>query len=335
MNLLYLTNGREELGSTRYRSLQWIPFLIERGWKIEWIFSKHIRIRKFIKIVKMCYWADVVVIQKKLFVKSFLIIIKMISKRLIFDYDDALFTKDSFTLKIRSTGNGSAKTIRRLNTVLTLSDLVVTGNDYLMEYTLQFNQNVNVVPTCVVYSDYENKASSKENGLLIGWLGSDYTQGYLADIEEELRIISLKHPQVKVEVISNNPFVLKGVKVDYLKWNIENYKHHLYDFDIGIMPLRNDSWSRGKCAFKLIQYMAAGLPVIASNVGTNMTVITEGEDGYLVNSKEEWLTRFEDLINSKELRIKMGKAAKRKILENYSVEAWLDRYETMLSTKSG
>jgi len=108
LKLLYLTNGKRDLGSTRYRSLQWIPFLIERGWKVEWIFSKHIRIRKFIKIIKMCYWADIVFIQKKLFVKPFLMIIKMISKRLIFDYDDALFTKDSFSNKITAIGNGQA-----------------------------------------------------------------------------------------------------------------------------------------------------------------------------------------------------------------------------------
>lgn len=335
MKLLYLTNGKRDLGSTRYRSLQWIPFLIERGWKVEWIFSRHIRIRKFIKIIKMCYWADIVFIQKKLFVKPFLMIIKMISKRLIFDYDDALFTKDSFTLKIRSLGNGSAKSIRRLNAVLALSDLVVTGNEYLFEYTLQFNQNVRVVPTCIVYSDYDNKSTSDENQLSIGWLGSYHTQGYLVDIEEELRHISLQYPQVNMKVISNYPIELKGVKVDYLKWNIDNYKHYLYDFDIGIMPLRNDDWSKGKCAFKLIQYMAAGLPVIASNVGANKTLIEEAEDGYLVNSKEEWLNRLDNLINSKELRIKMGTAARRKIRKNYSVEAWIDRYESILLTNDG
>jgi len=95
-NLLYLTNGREDWGSTRYRALQWISFLEKRGWNVEWIFSRHIRFRKFIKIIKMCYWADIVVVQKKLFVRPFLLLIRMISKKLIFDYDDALFTKDPF-----------------------------------------------------------------------------------------------------------------------------------------------------------------------------------------------------------------------------------------------
>lgn len=335
MKLLYLTNGERELGSTRYRALQWIPLLEERGWNVKWIYSKRIRFKKFIKIITMCFWADIIVIQKKLFLKPLLLIIKIISKRLIFDFDDALFTKDSFAIKIRSTGNGSPKTIRRLKAVLKLSDSVLAGNDFLLEYASQFNENIVVVPTCIVYSDYEKSDNLDKDELTIGWLGSDYTQGYLVDIEEELKYVSLKYPQVKVKVISNNPVKLKDVTVDYLKWNIDSYRDHLQNFDIGIMPLRNDEWSRGKCAFKLIQYMAAGIPVIASNVGTNLTLITEEEDGYLVNSKEEWISRFKILIESKEQRNKMGRAAKRKIRDNYSVEAWIDRYESILLTNSG
>jgi len=192
------------------------------------------------------------------------------------------------------------------------------------------NQNVKVVPTCIVYSNYDNLEAIEEDNLSIGWLGTAYNQGYLKDIKDELKNILIQYPQVTLKVISNNPMEISGVKIENIKWNIDTYMNDLLKINIGIMPLRNDDWSRGKCAFKLIQYMAAGLPVIASNVGTNSTLITDGEDGYLVNSSDEWLSGFENLLESEELRKKMGMAAKKKIRQNYSSEAWFDRYETLL-----
>jgi len=335
MNLLYLTNGREDLGSTQYRALQWIPFLEKRGWNIKWIYSKHIRIRKFTNIIKMCYWADIVVVQKKLFERPFLFMIRIISKRLIFDYDDALFTKDPFTLRIRSTGNGSPKTIRRLKYSLKLADTVIAGSSYLFEYASKINSNVKIVPTCIVYSDYDELEPVGDNNILIGWLGTANNQGYLIDIVDELKNISSKYPHVTLQVISDKPLHIKRVRIENVKWNIDSYKTDLSGIDIGIMPLRNDDWSKGKCAFKLIQYMAAGLSVIASDVGANSDVISEGEDGFLVNGKDEWQTGFAKLIESKELRERMGKAAKKKIRDNYSAESWIDKYESILLNKAG
>lgn len=330
MNLLYLTYGREDWGSTRYRALQWIPFLEKREWNVEWIFSRHIRIRKFIKIVKMCYWADIVVVQKKLFVRPFLFLIRALSKRLLFDYDDALFTRDPFTLRMRSTGNGSPKSIRRLNFSLKLADTVIAGSKHLFDYAAKINDDVKIVPTCIVYSDYSELELVENKVLSIGWLGTANNQGYLTDIAEELESITIKYPKVNLQVISDKALKLQGVRIDNIKWNIDSYKNALLKFDLGIMPLKNDEWSKGKCAFKIIQYMAAGLPVIASDVGANSTVISNSEDGYLVNSSDEWLSAFEKLIESKELREKMGRAAKEKIRKNFSAEAWIDKYEFIL-----
>lgn len=96
------------------------------------------------------------------------------------------------------------------------------------------------------------------------------------------------------------------------------------------MPLTDDEWSRGKCAFKLIQYMGAGLPVVASNVGANPSVVTDGVDGFLVSSHDEWVDRLGRLIESRSLRLQMGKAARKKIRDEFSVESWAERFESIL-----
>lgn len=121
MKLLFLTTGDEKWGSTRYRAYQWIKPMQDRGWEVNCIFARHIRYRKFMDIMKKTRAADVVIIQKKLFVKPILIVLKILNKEIIFDFDDAIYTRDSFPTRLRSLGNGSRKTVRRLKNVMRIS----------------------------------------------------------------------------------------------------------------------------------------------------------------------------------------------------------------------
>ena len=244
MKLLFLTIGNENRPSTRYRVLQWIPFLEEKGWRVEWIFAKHIRLKKFLQIIRCSYRADIVYIQKKLFTRPFLFLLRRISNKIMFDFDDALYSKDTFSGSISSLGSGSNKTKRRLNYTLKSADTVITGNDNLKSYSSAYNPSVKVVPTVVDHSEYRVAEKLESHSISIGWLGLSYNNGYLDKLGDVLRAISKKFPNVTLKVISDKVFELEGVKCRNIKWNLENYKSDLSEMDIGIMPLLDDEWSR-------------------------------------------------------------------------------------------
>jgi len=160
-------------------------------------------------------------------------------------------------------------------------------------------------------------------------------QVYLQELKDVFIAITAQYPKVMLKVISDKPCEIKGVNIANIKWDINDYKNHIYEMDIGIMPLKDDEWSRGKCAFKLIQYMAAGIPVIASDVGANSSVVTDGNDGYLVRSDREWIDKLTALIDSANLRDEMGNAARSKIKEKFSIEAWGERVERIYLDRLG
>ena len=282
------------------------------------------------KIIKKVREADVVFIQKKLFTRPFLAFIKLLNQRIIYDFDDALYAKTPFSQKVAAIGPGSRKTKKRLKYALKSASTVIAGNAHLAKYSSAFNHNVKLVPTTVLHSNYREIIRRKEEKITIGWIGIADNHFYLEKISKALKAISDKYPEVTIRVISDKQFDIKGIKIDNVKWYIENYMDHISSFKIGIMPLIDDEWSRGKCAFKLIQYMGAGLPVVASDVGANPSVVTDGVDGFLVSSLDEWVNRLGRLIESRSLRLQMGKAAREKINKEFSTESWAERFESIL-----
>ena len=282
------------------------------------------------EIVKKVRGADVVFIQKKLFTRPFLAFIRMLNQRIIYDFDDALYTKAPFSEEVSAIGPGSRKTKKRLKYTLKSASTVIAGNAHLAKYSSAFNSNVKLVPTTVLNSDYREIIRRKEEKITIGWIGIADNHFYLKKISKALKAISNKYPDVTIRVISDKPLDIEGIKIDNVKWYIKDYRDHISSFQIGIMPLIDDEWSRGKCAFKLIQYMGAGLPVVASDVGANPSVVTDGVDGFLVSTLDEWVNRLGRLIESRSLRLQMGIAAREKIKEEFSMESWAERFESIL-----
>jgi len=195
---------------------------------------------------------------------------------------------------------------------------------------------IRIIPTIVNFSDYDiQNTNDDEETVAIGWIGESKNQVYLNQLKDVFKSISAKYPNVILKIISNKPFTLTTIPVANIKWSINDYKSYLYQIDIGIMPLKDDDWSKGKCAFKLIQYMAAGLPVIASDIGANASVITDSVDGYLVKSDIEWIEKLKSLIESSDLRAEMGNAGRIKIKKHFSVEAWGERVERIYLDRLG
>jgi glycosyltransferase involved in cell wall biosynthesis len=196
---------------------------------------------------------------------------------------------------------------------------VSCGNQYLCNYARQFNARVVYNPTCVDTEKRHNKLASHDvDRVTIGWTGSFSTLKYLEMIEGVMNLLQEKY-DFDIKIICNEAPLLKVKNMQYIKWSEENEVSALAECQIGLMPLSNDEWSEGKCGFKLIQYLALGIPAVSSPVGVNTTIIEEGVNGFFASNDAEWYAAIEKLILDKELRKCMGKAGRKKVLDHYSL----------------
>lgn len=245
--------------------------------------------------------------------------------RWVLDYDDALFHQYD---------QHRNPWVRRLlgdkiATVMRLADAVVVGNDYLANYAKRAGaKHVMVIPTVVDLLRYPlQSVPSRTDTFTIGWIGSPTTACYLLSIATALVELG-RHGRVRVQLIGSGPVELPGVPVEVLPWSEEDEVEMMRGFDVGIMPLPDEPWARGKCGFKLIQYMALGLPVVASPVGVNAEIVEEGVNGYLASTREEWCVALKRLMDSPADRQRMGQAGRRKVEAHYSLQVtapkWVD-----------
>lgn len=252
------------------------------------------------------------------------ILLRRFAKRLIFDFDDALFhhPKEKSWLKKLFTDRRSAQRI------ITLADRIIVSTTYLAEYARRFNPQVVVIPTGVCLADYQRVVHRQEdNGrIIIGWIGSSSTQHYIYSVADCLRDLAKKYPFV-FHVIGAQNLTLPGVPLEVKEWSLESETRDVSSFTIGIMPLPDDPWTRGKGGYKLIQYMAAGVPAIGSRIGANCEIIEDGVSGFLAATAEEWYVKLEKLIIDPALRGQLSQRGQQVVQERYSIEgnypAWL------------
>ena len=234
--------------------------------------------------------------------------------RLVVDYDDALFhqyDQHSNTCVRRLLGG-------KIAVVMQLSDMVITGNAYLAQYALRAGaKRVEVIPTVVDLERYPSKIRPSVSAVLtIGWIGSPSTARYVHDIAPALAEVC-KEGRARVCMIGSGPIDLPGVPVEVLPWRDDTEVEEIRRFDIGIMPLPDEPWARGKCGFKLIQYMACSLPIVASPVGVNSEMVDNGVNGYLASTTDEWVRALEALMADAEMRRHMGAAGRKRVEEKY------------------
>lgn len=243
----------------------------------------------------------------------------LFKKKMIYDFDDAIWTTD----RIKEPWfNKIVKWRRKVSKICKWSYKVSCGNDFLGDYARQFNKNVVINPTTIDTEFSHNpklikKDSSKD--IIIGWTGSQSTLRYLNEIEVQLQEIERKYNYVKTLVIANQKPRIDLKRMEYISWEKSNEIVDLSKIDIGIMPLPNDEWTKGKCGFKALQYMAMEIPCIASNVGVNSEIIDHGETGFLATENNDWTELLNKLINDQNLRIQMGRKGRERVVEAYSV----------------
>jgi glycosyltransferase involved in cell wall biosynthesis len=244
-------------------------------------------------------------------------LIRVLRKPIIFDFDDAIYLLDTSAANRHF---GWLKFPGKTAALCRLSTHVVAGSTHLAEYARRFNPRVTIVPTSID-TDLYQPARRNGNGkrVVIGWTGSSTSQTHLEMFADVLRDLSARR-DVEIRVQSNREPALQGVAFRWSSWSPATEVAELSHFDIGIKPMPDDPWSRGKCPMKEIQYMAMGIPTVCSAVGASREIIRHGTNGFLASNKDEWLASLEALIDNPDLRRELGAAGRRTVENEYSMK---------------
>jgi len=244
-------------------------------------------------------------------------------KRIIYDFDDAIW------VPVSSAQNNLAYRLRwfsKVSSICKWSYKVSAGNQFLADYALQFNRNTIVMPTVVNTKQQHNTLRDQSKRyLVIGWTGTFSTLKYLQMLIPVIQKLQEKNDFTFVVIADKDP-VLPLKKYRFVKWNKDTEINDLLLLNIGVMPLHETTIEKGKCGFKAIQYMALGIPPVISPVGMNTTLVAEGQDGFLAESENEWFQKLERLLADADLRTAIGSNARKKIVEQYSVDATSEKF---------
>lgn len=351
MKVVFIMPYPIEIASTRQRVFQFFPYLERHGIRCfpscfissdfhKILYSQGRLLQKIshtmrgivtrLNDLRRVSGFDLVFIHREAFPFFTTIVEKRFSRKmpLIYDFDDSIYlmnpTRPSLLPFLRNPS--------KVTTILRLSKYVVVGNEHLARFSAQYNDNVHIIPTCI-NTDYYIPAQRKVTGdqrLVVGWIGSRSTVPYLQSIRQPLLSLSKKY-DFRLRVVSNEDVDLDFPK-DFEKWQLRQELKELQGFDIGIMPLPDNQWTRGKCGYKIIQYMSVGKPVVASPVGVNKEIVVDGYNGYLADSLEEWENKLGELIEKKKLRDTFGKRGRATVEEKYSLKVNAPKLLAVLKT---
>ncbi|MEQ8478581.1 glycosyltransferase [Fulvivirga sp.] len=249
------------------------------------------------------------------------IITKIFRKKVIYDFDDAIWMPDPVE---KGTLLTKLKWKSKVSKICKWSYRVSVGNQFLANYALNFNNNVVINPTTIDTENLHNptlfELNKDDSATVIGWTGTHSTLHYLDLIIPIIEKLEKEFNITFLVIANKNPeYNLKSFQ--FAPWDKETEIKDLMKIDIGIMPLSDDSWSQGKCGFKLLQYMALEKPVLASPIGVNNQIIQNEVNGYLCSAIQEWDEKLSNLIKNLNTRSLMGKAGRGKVINSYSVSS--------------
>jgi glycosyltransferase involved in cell wall biosynthesis len=247
------------------------------------------------------------------------VVYKIFRKKIIYDFDDAIWSTDRerepWYLRI-------LKWRSKVALICRWSYKVSCGNEYLADYAVKHNSNVTLNPTTIDTEHTHNPAlfpRTSNDSLIIGWTGSHSTLKYLEEIESVLKDLEEKYPSLIFRVIADKKPDSALKNLDFKLWSSVTEIGDLAACHIGVMPLPDDKWTQGKGGFKALQYMALEIPAVVSPVGINIKIIRDGVEGFLCSNETEWFNKLELLIKNPDLRMKMGKKGRERVINQYSV----------------
>lgn len=224
------------------------------------------------------------------------------SRKLIYNFDDAIMYSD------KNPDRNSRTHFVPFRRTVKPADMVITGSEYLAEHAREFNPNVKVLPIGLRVSDYKADCHGESDGKVrLVWIGSRSTLEYLEEIKPVLEEIGTRFDNVVLRMVCDDFFDLQNMPVEKRLWSRDTRVVDLATSDIGIAPLPDNRFARGKCSFKVLEYSSAGLPVIASPVGTNAEYVKDGNTGFLATDTRQWINRITELVENPHLRKKMGR----------------------------
>src|ERR1700692_4052200 len=274
-------------------------------------------------------WADVVVLHQIKLSAIEARLIAALSRRRVFDVDDAIYVR-----KPRRLGDPVDDSIwrrRKFAATCRWVDVVAAGNDVLAAVATPAAHEIVILPTSIDTSVYRATTASAADPPTIAWIGSPENLIYLEMIRPALARLAARHPTLKMRVICSAFPDWPEIRVERVPWSSQTEAAALAGAHIGVMPLTDDEWARGKCAFKLLQYMAASLPCVASPVGANTEAVVDGVNGFHARDTDEWERNLERLIDSADLRARFGASGHAHVQERYAMGAYQSNYVALLT----
>jgi glycosyltransferase involved in cell wall biosynthesis len=329
--------------SSRTRVFQYLPFLEANGVDVDLIVvvpdnlvisgtspNTFTRISYYLKCYLRAFRAGlrcvlsasqyhIIYVQKVLLPVPFPQLLKGSRQKVLFDFDDAIFTTEapveSWLARLRTLRHQSG-----LPSMLRSSGHTIVENDYTGDHASKYGTKVQVITGPIDTTQYSPVPVAKSTRIVLGWIGSSSTTRYLELIRKPLVELKGRFPEICIRLIGAGDFSLEDLQMEHLPWSVDTELRDLRTFHIGLMPLPDDPWTRGKGGYKLLQYMSLGIPAVASPVGVNTEIVEDGVDGFLAKSDAEWVDRLSELIKSDELRERMGKAGRIKMKNEYSLQ---------------
>lgn len=307
--ILFLSKG-ENASSTRYRALQYFPLYKKSGYE-----PLHLTISGGLYpfIVALCYIlkSDVVVLIRKTFPTPAFWLLRKLSKKLIFDFDDAIFCNTD--------GSYSKTRMSRFINTVKASDCVFAGNQYLADTAKAVQPNTLIIPTSLDTKKYNLSSKKQDDNFVLVWIGSKSTKKYISNILRCVEIAADSIPNLQLKIIADFELHSDSVYIKNVLWSESIEASEICSSDVGLAPLPADNWTKGKCALKVLQYMASSLPVITSPTSVNGYVVSEGDTGYLASTDKEWIDKIKAAYHKKDHLGKMGQLGRKRISDEFDI----------------
>ncbi|MGZ3614534.1 MAG: glycosyltransferase family 4 protein [Thermodesulfobacteriota bacterium] len=327
MKIIFLTHSSDQ--GHRFRVEQYFPYLMAHQVEPKWQPLPGSWKERF-AVYRRLHLFDAVCIQRRLLSPFEFYWIRRKSPKILFDLDDAIMYRSS-----RSPHPHSLSRWLKFRWMVRGSDAVTVGNQFLKGEVLKVDREkkVFVIPTCIDTKLYPQKKKIPDRPeIILGWIGTKGNLRYLKRLEPVFETLHQRFPQAKLKIVSNDFYDSSHLPVIKKSWKLEDENEDLISFDIGLMPLNDDLWSRGKCGLKIVQYLSVGVPVVCTPVGINSDIIQDGENGFWARSGEEWVDRLSILIQDKGLRYRMGVKGIETVEKGYSLAITSEKFFKVLQS---